>query len=405
MSWFASLRSGQWGTLLREPDFRRLWYVGIAVYVVRWLEILAVGVFTYQKTGSAFLVAMLTMLRMLPLGLFGAFFGAVADRVERRGALIFIVAASLAVSVVLAVIAVSGHLEVWHLAVASFIGGVGWATDNPVRRVMIGQVAGPDRMSGAMSLDVGTNNASRMTGPMVGGALLALTGIAGAFALCAVLYLFGLVAAMRVRHQDSGAPALAAPVLAGVMESIAVARRDPRLLGTLLITLIFNLFGWPFTSMVPVIGQDRLGLAAEGIGVLASMDGVGSLLGAMAVGVLARPSNYRLLYVGGVAGFLVMMPVFALSTSAVLGGGALLFSGFAQAGFSIMQATIIYVASPPQMRSRMLGLLTVCIGVAPVGFAHVGLLADAIGAHRAGPLMAFEGLVALALTWRWWRAI
>ena len=62
--------------LFGDADFWRLWLVGLIVFVVRWLETLAIGVFAYQRTGSAFIVAMLTMLRMLPMGLFGAFLGA-----------------------------------------------------------------------------------------------------------------------------------------------------------------------------------------------------------------------------------------------------------------------------------------------------------------------------------------
>ena len=64
-------------------------------------------------------------------------------------------------------------LEVWHLAVASFVNGVAWATDNPVRRVMIGEAVGATQMGTAMSIDVGANNASRMVGPIIGGLLLA----------------------------------------------------------------------------------------------------------------------------------------------------------------------------------------------------------------------------------------
>ena len=62
------------------PDFWRLWYVGLIVATVRWLETIAVGVVVYQRTDSAFLVSMMTMLRLLPMGLFGFFLGALAER-------------------------------------------------------------------------------------------------------------------------------------------------------------------------------------------------------------------------------------------------------------------------------------------------------------------------------------
>src|SRR5713101_1510799 len=107
----------------------------------------------------------LTMLRMLPMALFGAVIGAVADRLERRTVLLLVVISMLLSSLVLALLAWTGELAVWHVALASFINGIAWTTDNPVRRTMIGEVVGPDRMSAAMAIDVGTNNASRMVGP------------------------------------------------------------------------------------------------------------------------------------------------------------------------------------------------------------------------------------------------
>jgi MFS family permease len=84
---------------------------------------------------------------------------------------------------------------------------------------------------------------------------------------------------------------------------------------------------------------------------------------------------------------------------------ALLLTGFGQAGFSIMQATLVYRLAPVELRSRVLGLLSVCIGIGPVGFVHIGLLADAIGAPAAAALSGAEGLLALLLTRRLWRQI
>jgi len=391
--------------LIGEPDFRRLWLIGLVVFSVRWLEMLAVAVFAYQRTGSPFVVALLTMLRMLPMALFGALIGAAAERVERRRALVLVVASMLLCSIALALLAWSDALEVWHLALASFISGLTWTTDNPVRRTMIGEVVGPERMSAAMSIDVGANNASRMLGPTVGGILLATLGIGGAFALSVAGYLVATMVALRVRHRNTAALSTAAGVLERMIEGLVLVRRDPRLRGTMVITVIYNTFGWPFTSMIPVIGQDNLGLGAAGIGLLASMDGVGAFCGAIAIALCAKPPHFARLYVGGVALYLLMLPVFALAPGPLLAGSVLLLTGLANSGFSIMQATLVYLAAPPEMRSRVFGVLSVCIGVGMIGFLHLGWLASIIGATWAIVTIGAEGLVALLLTRRWWRAV
>jgi MFS family permease len=384
-----------------RSDFWRLWSVGLVVFVVRWLETVAVGVVVYQRTGSAFLVAMMTMLRLLPMGLFGAVLGAWAERIERRTTLIAVVLMMGATSLALAVLARAGALEIWHLAAASFVNGLGWATDNPVRRVMIGEVVGPDQMSTAMSIDVGANNASRMVGPTVGGLLLAGIGIDGAFTLGVVLYGFALLAAVRLRYRNA-APAGSAPVLARIMEGFRLVRGDRRLTGTLTVTIIYNVFAWPFTSMIPVIGQDQLDLGPRGIGVLASMDGVGAFCGAILLALWLTPAWYARAYLGGVTIYMVMLTVFALAPDPAVAGLALLVTGLGGAGFSIMQATLVYLAAPAEMRSRILGVLSMCIGIGPVGFVGLGLLADAIGADRATAATGIAGLLALALTRSLW---
>jgi predicted MFS family arabinose efflux permease len=260
-------------------------------------------------------------------------------------------------------------------------------------------------MSAAMSLDVGANNASRMLGPTLGGVLLATFGIGGAFAVSVVCYVVAVAAAMRIHHRNSVRPTGVASVLERMLEGFMLVRRDRRLIGTLVVTVIYNTFGWPFTSMIPVIGQDNLGLGAAGIGLLASMDGVGAFCGAVAIALFAKPAMFARLYVGGVLAYLLMLPIFALAPNPLLSGTVLLVTGVANSGFSIMQATLVYLAAPPEMRSRIFGVLSVCIGVGMIGFIHLGLLAGVIGASWATAMIGAEGIAAMLLTRRWWRAI
>lgn len=394
-----------WLALLRDRDFRNLWTVGLSVFVVRWLETLAVGIFAYATTGSAFVVAMLTMLRLLPMGLFGAFLGAAAERMDRRRALLLVVLSQIATSAAIAVLALFDAVAVWHLAVASFMNGIAWAADNPVRRAMIGQVAGPARMGVAMSFDVATSNGSRVLGPVMGGALLAAIGLDGAFLLSVAIYMVALVGTLRLPAAAAAPATPAAPVLARIAEGLACVWREPRLIGALVITLLFNIFGWPFTSMIPVIGRDSLDLGPQGVGVLAGLDGVGSFCGAIVIAVLAKAPQYKAIYVGGLALYFGGVAAFALAPEPVTAGAALLLAGIGGAGFGVMQPTLVFLATPVEMRSRVLGLLSVCIGLGPVGFLALGALAEWIGAPWATASMGIAGLLALALTHRWWRRI
>ncbi len=385
-------------------DYWRLWYVGLVATTVRWLETVAMGVVVYQQTGSAFVVAMITMLRLLPMGLFGALVGSLAERFDRRITLAVIVALMAATSAVLAAIAWSGRLEVWHLMTASFINGVGWATENPLRRILMGEAMGRDRMALAMAYDVGAGNASRVVGPTVGGLLLAGVGIEGVFLLSTAMYLTAVVATLLVRSRIPAAPGAGA-VLARTWESLAIVFADRRLGAILTVTIIYNIFGWPFTSMIPVIGRDRLALGPEGVGLMTSIDGFGAFVGALALAMWLTTAWHARAYVGGVAVYMVGVIAFALAPSSLPAGAALLVTGLSGAAFSTLQATLVYLAAPIEMRSRIMGVLSVCIGTGPIGFVWLGWLADRIGAPEATAITGTMGLAALAATWPMWRRI
>lgn len=390
--------------IIDAPDFWRLWWVGLIVATVRWVETVAVGVVVYQRTESAFLVAMMTMLRLLPMGLFGVFLGALAERLDRGRMLVVVVLLMAGTSALLATLNAAGQLEIWHLAFASFVNGCGWCTDNPVRRVMMGEAVGRDKMSLAMSLDVGASNASRMVGPLIGGLLLAGAGLQGVLLLSTLLYCMALATALTVRARTAHT-AEAGPVLARIAEGLALARSNKRIRGVLIVTVIYNVFAWPFTSMIPVLGRDRLHLGPEGVGLLATMDGIGAFAGALVLALWLTPRWYGRAFVGGVLCYMLMVVAFALSQNAVLAGAALIITGVGGAGFGTMQATLVYLASPPEMRSRILGVLTVCIGIGPVGFFWLGWLAERIGSHSATAVTGALGLLAMAATWRWWKEI
>lgn len=398
-----SLVEGGGRNVLAVPDFRRLWLVGLFISIARWLEMLVVAVFVFQQTGSAFLVAAMTMLRVAPLGLFGALLGVLADRVPRRRALLGVLALQGFAVGSMALPAAYGTLAVWQVALACFIGGIGWATDNSVRRMMIGGAVGSARMGSAMSLDVLANNASRIAGPVFGGTLLALLGAGGAFGLAVLLYLMALGFALGLTGGAVAASRGSLSVLGEMRESFAVALRLPGLRAVLLVTMVFNLFAWPSASMIPVIAQASLGLDPRGVGLLASMEGIGALAGAALVGLIARPGRYPAIYVGGTAVYLGSLICFALAPGALLAGAALLVTGIGNAGFATMQATLTYLTAPPEVRGRALGVLSTAIGTGLLGFLQIGMLAELLGAPLATSVVCAEGLLALVATRRLWR--
>lgn len=390
---------------MAEPAFRRVWMIGALIGTIRWIEFLATSVYVFEQTHSPAQVALLTMLRMAPMAFLGAVAGALAERFSRRGLLLLVLGSGVLASAAQAALAWSGQLELWHVFVGAVMNGIFWSVDMPIRRTMLGELAGTHRTAAAMGLDSATNNATRMLGPSVGGLLLETLGIQGAFLLGAALYVAGWLLLLRLRLAEQVDRSGGFSILERILDGVRMIRDDRAIVGTLAVTVVFNVFTWPVTSMVAVIGEQHLHLSAFPIGLLMSADGLGALVGALLVATRARPGQFRGLYLLGVVSFAIMSICFALSPWPAVSGAAQVLCGLGGACFATMQATIVFLSAPAVARPRIMGVLSVCIGTAVIGFLHLGLLASWLGGQGAVVVSSVEGLIALALVALIWPEI
>ncbi len=392
--------------LIGDRDFRRIWLAGGLGWMMRWLELLAIGVFTFEVTGSALMVALMTMARSLPMLLFSAFTGAIADRFDRRLMLLCGLGLLALISSLLAFLALTGRLELWHVALGVFASGLYGTLEFPVRRTMLGIIAGNMAGTGgagvALTLDSATNHSMRLVGPILGGLVLQSHGLPGVYVSGAILYSLGFWFVWGARYRAAAGNGAAPRMLAQIVEGLRYIRSNPRVMGTLYITMAVNLFGFPYIAMVPVIGAEVLGQDAAATGLLLSSEAVGGLLGALAIANFAKPRHFSRIYFYGSIAFLCAVFGFSLSRWYPLSLGVLFLSGLGVAGFAAMQSTIIFAAAPAEMRSRLMGVLAVCIGVGPVGILQVGLLADWFGGAMAVTIITCEGLAALLLAGLIW---
>jgi predicted MFS family arabinose efflux permease len=385
-------------SLLTDPGFLRIWIVGALVGTIRWLEVLAVGVYTYQATGSPFIVATMLFARMVPTMLLGAFAGVIADRVNRRHLMMVGLVLMCLVSLSLAALAINDRLVIWHIALGAVLSGIFWSGEFPVRRTMLGEIAGLGRLSAAMGLDSATNNFTRMLGPLLGGALLTTLGLGGAYALGVLLYAVAFISMLSLSFQENPSTESASVgVLTSISEGFAYIRTNRLIAGTLVITVFVNLFGFSYVSMLPVIGEQQLGLGAVAIGVLMSVEGCGALLGALCVAAWVRSRYFTTIYMLGSALYLMMILAFSLSPWYSAAVVFLFAGGLGIAFFGSMQSTLIFFTALPRMRTRVMGVLVACIGAGPIGVLHVGLLAEWLGASQAVTIIAVEGLIAIAV--------
>ena len=397
--------------LLGDRRFLIVWLVGILTGVIRWMQLLVFGVYTFQISESPLLVSSVAMLWLLPLALCGPFVGVIGDRFNRKRLLVGSLVTALAVSVAMMLVSLAGPVTFPYIAAASVLGGIVWATDMPVRRRLLGDIAGDDAAGGtlgmAMSLDSSMSTAARMAGPLLGGVVLQFFGLTGVFMLGAVAFAVSLAGVALTSLPGAPSQEQSRHFVGEFVSGIRFVAGDSRLRCVFAITIVFNLWGFPFTSMIPVIGAGRLGLDAAMTGLLSSADGLGSFAGAIIITFAVRPSRYARTFLWGTVAYLVLIGCLGIVSlvdrspvyTFLAASGILLAIGFASACYSVMQSTLAFLNARPEYRSRVFGVLTLFIGTGVVGFLHIGWLAEAFGAPVALIVSAAEGLLALLVLW------
>lgn len=388
-------RSGGIANIFESGNFLRLWALGGLVNATRWVEMLAAGLFVFRITGSGLEVAIVLAARSLPMLLLGAIMGVVCDSIDRRRVLLAGMLISAASATTIAVLGSAGMARPWHLLVAAVISGSVWSTELSARRRMIGECAGPALVSRVIALDSLTNSIARIVGPLLGSLTFAYFGLPGAYGLSAAALFIGLALVRGVHHTQTTRPLALARIPQDLASGFRYATREVTVLGVLAVTAAMNLFAFSYTAIIAPLAQRGFGMPEAMTGLLAAGEPLGATLGGLLLAGRAMPARPLSLLIGGSSLFmasLVLMPLMPDYAAACL---VLVVGGLGLALFGNMQTTLILTAVPAALRSRQMGLITVCIGVAPVGQVLMGLLAERFGSRGGVLASGMVGLIAL----------
>ena len=389
--------------LVSSPTFVRLWAIGGCVNTMRWFEVLTAALFTLDATGSGLAVAVVSAARTMPMLLLGAFAGVMSEAVNRkRVVLIGQIVAGLA-SATIAVLAGFGLANPWHVGVAALVSGTVWSTEMSTRRRMVGECVQGALVSRALALDTVTNSTTRLIGPMAAGAVYQATGLAGAYTVSACIYLLAVILVAGLGYQQSSRRIVLSHVPRELAEAINFARGHLIIGGVLAVTIAMNLLGFCYSALVAPIGRQVFMVSPILTGMLAGAESFGGLFGGLWLTSGGARLSGRTLMVGGSLVFLVCVILMPFAPTFTLACTLLVIGGFGSAAFANMQTSLIVLHAPPHIRSRLMGLLTVCIGMGPLGILLIGVLADRVGPMFAVDIMALAGLVAVSaigLVWR-----
>jgi MFS family permease len=379
--------------LLASPEFVRLWAIGGCVNTMRWFELLSAALFTLDATGSGLAVAAVTAARTMPMLLFGAFAGVLTEAVNRKQVLQIGQLLTCVSAVVVAALAVLGLLRPWHLGVSSFITGMVWSTEMATRRRMVGECVEQNLVSRALALDTMSNSAGRLAGPIVAGVVYQHFGVAGAYCLSAGFYALAVSLVGGLTYQQPRT-FVVGRVPRDLAEAIAFARGHIVISGVLAVTIAMNLLAFPYSALIAPIGRQVFHVSPTLVGILAAAESFGALAGGIWLASQEPRLSGQTLMVGGSLVFVSCVFAMPLAPDFALACGLLALGGFGSSAFANMQTSLIVLHAPVHMRSRLMGLLTVCIGMGPLGILLVGYLAN-----LTGPMRAIDIVEGLCFVW------
>jgi MFS family permease len=335
------------------------------------------------------------------------FGGAIADRWPRRRVLMGTQAAAGVLALALWALTLLNIAQLWEVYVLALLLGIVNAVDMPTRQAFVSEMVDSEYLLNAISLNSAQFNASRIVGPALAGVMIALFGMPLLFLLNAVSYIAVIVGLALMRPAEL-VPIPVRAIQHGMARIRALgdgarfvfSRRT--VLITFMLIAVVGTMGFNFNVLLPVEATNVLHAGSAIFGLLTSALGAGALIGAL---LLARhggkPTNALLVTTAGAFGLLEMAIAFARSVPLTLLLIAL--TGFTTSMFSASANTRVQLASPIELRGRVMAVYTmVFIGTTPIG----SLVTSSVASAGGVPLgFIVSGLpcfiVAIVAAWLW----
>jgi MFS family permease len=378
---------------LSVPNYRRYFGGQIISLSGNWMQMVAEIWLILSLTGSGVMVGMTTALQFLPILLFGAWGGLLADRFDKRRLLMVTQAVMAVPALALFAIVAAGTVQPWMVLALVFFRGSVNAIDNPTRQSFAIEMVGPDRVVNAVSLNSVLIHSARLVGPALAAIAIAIVGVGPCFALNALTFAAMIFALWRMDPAELQAPPPAVRERGAVRAGLRYVRRTPALVVPLALMALVGTFGLNFQVILPLLARFSFDGGASAYAALVAAMGVGSVVGALLTGAHGRTDARLIAGSAFVFGLLALLA--ALMPSIALELPVLALLGAAAVTFAAAINSSLQLAVEPQMRGRVMALYSIVfLGSTPIGGPLAGWLAEAYDPRVALLLAAVAGLSA-----------
>jgi MFS family permease len=398
----ALLRAGARTFLsVRKHRNYRLFFTGQVISVIgTWMQRVAQAWLVLVLTGSPVAVGILALCQFMPFTLFSLIAGVVIDRLDARRTVIGTQITQMILAAVIAVVALAGVAEAWHVYVIAALMGLVQVLDAPARQSLTFRMVGPLELPNAISLNSGLFNGARIFGPALAGVIIAAASAGVCFAVNAVSYVAVLAGLLMMRPQEFHPEERRElpRIFAGLKEGFAFARRNEQVWMVLGLVFVVSTFCLNFNVVLPVLAKQTLHAGPEVFGLLSAMFGGGALLGALVSAHLSRATIGTT--VAGSAGFALCQLLLAPVRSTTLAAVLLFVAGICFTTWSSNSNSLIQLASPDHLRGRLIGLYFFAFaGTGTAGGILAGWLTAAGGTELA---FGVGGIVGLSMSLYVW---
>jgi MFS family permease len=379
---------------LSVPNYRRYFAGQVISLSGNWMQTVAAVWLILSLTGSGVAVGLTTALQFLPMLLFGAWGGLLADRFPKRRLLMVTQTLMALPAIGLFAVTEAGAVAPWMVYLAVLAMGAVNAVDNPTRQSFVIEMVGPERVVNAVSLNSVIVQSARIVGPAIAGSLIAVFGIGPCFGVNALTFVAMIVALWGMEPAQLGAaPAGGGRERGAIRAGLRYVRRTPQLAVPLALMALVGTFGFNFQVVLPLLARFSFDGGAGAYAALVSAMGIGSVIGALITGSHGRTGSRLIagaaLAFGVTALLAAAMPTLALEIPvlALLGASAVTFAASIN--------SILQLAVEPAMRGRVMALYSVVfLGSTPIGGPLSGWLSEAYDPRVALLLAAIAGLSA-----------
>lgn len=384
---------------LHSPSFRWFFASMLAQFSSMHMQMVVNPWLVFELTGSYALLGGIALASAVPGLALGFIGGVVADRAPKKIVIQIGQAISAISTLGVALLLWLDLLTFQHLMVLAAIQGAVFAIIGPARQAFIPEIVGPSRLTNAIALNMAGLNVTRMGVPALGGFLIAFMGAAGVYAVMGALILLAMITLTPIRSyvpdgedttaaeaprrpMGGGHGSMGARGLADVIDGFRYLAADRLVLALLLVNFFIVLMSMPYMQLMAGFVKQVLDAGPEGLGILWSITGIGSLVGSLAIASMPNRGRGKV-FIWSALVLGVALAAFAASTWFWVSALIMVVVGIGQAGRMSLSNILVMHYTRPEFQGRVMSVYMMEFSLVSVGTFLVGVLAQYIGIQWA----------------------